>query len=293
MGKLNNYRVIVIIGVIVLCIGVAFLIRSLLTTRNIHAAVSPLDIELGMPLNYADSTKGAASWVWEFGNGDSSPLKQGQYIFTETGRYQIRLTVDNKQEKKFIVTVRNKRAEDNEQLVRIKAPKSAMQGEYIVFRGEGSSKEWRWEFGETGVVDSREKSAIYKYELPGEYEILLSTEETKYPVRHHIEILPQYIEGDSTDVETLIGNDIREKLQNIVDQKPFNKNYNYIMSTYLCNNSNTPVIINNTKKNDFYSYCQELKIVGRKKTTVENVIIDLDPMNDACIRRLIIIQNDN
>lgn len=293
MGKLNNYRVIVVIGAIAMCIGAAFLLRGLLTTREVRAAVTPLDIELGMPITYSDSTKGADNRFWEFGNGDSSTLQQGQYTFTETGRYQIRLKVDNKQEKKFIVTVRNKHTGDGDQLVRIEAPKTAMQGEYIVFRGEGSSKEWRWEFGETGVVDSREKSAIYKYELPGNYEILLSTEETLYPVRHHIEIIPQYMEGDSTDVETLIGNDIREKLQNIIDQKPFNKNYNYIMSTYLCNNSNTPVIINNNKKNDFYSYCQGLKIIGRKKTRIENVIIDLDPMNDACIQRLIVIQTDN
>lgn len=293
MGKISNYRVIIVIGVIALCISAAFILRRLFTTREIRASVSPLDIELGMPITYADSTKGADNWLWEFGNGDSSPLKQGQYTFIETGRYQIRLKVDNQQEKKFIINVRNKHTGDGEQLVRIEAPKTAMQGEYIVFRGGGPSKEWRWEFGETGVVDSREKSAIYKYELPGNYEILLSTEETQYPVRHHIEILPLYMEDDSTDVETLIGNDIREKLQNIIDQKPFNKNYNYIMSTYLCNNSNTPVIINNTKKNDFYSYCQGLKIIGRKKTRIEKVIIELDPMNDACIQRLIVIQTDN
>ncbi len=293
MGKLTNYRIIVIIGVIALCICATFALRSLFTTREVRASVSPLDIELGMPVTYRDSTKGAEHLLWEFGNGDSSPLREGEYAFSETGRYQIRLKVDNKQEKKFIVTVRNKRSGDSEQLVSIEAPKTAMQGEYIVFRGQGTSKEWRWEFGETGVVDSREKSAIYKYQHAGNYEVLLTTEETRYPVRHHIEILPQYMESDSTDVETLIGNDIREKLQNIIDQKPFNKNYNYIMSTYLCNNSNTPVLINNSKKNDIYSYCQGLKIIGRKKTKIENVIIDLDPMNDACIRRLIIIQTDN
>lgn len=293
MGKLNNYRVFVIIGGITLCIVMAFVIRSLFTTREIQASVSPLDIELGQSVAFSDSTKGANSWLWEFGNGDESALQQGKYTFAETGRYQIRLKVDNKQEKKFIVNVRAKRNDEGEQLVHIEAPKTAMQGEYIIFRGEGPSKEWRWEFGETGVVDSREKSAIYKYELPGNYEVLLSTEETQYPIRHHIEILPQYTEDESTDVESLIGNDIKEKLQNIIDQKPFNKNYNYVLSTYLCNNSNTLVVVNNNKKNDFYSYCQGLKIIGRKKTTIDNVIIELDPLNDACIQKLIVVQYDN
>lgn len=293
MGKLNNYRAFIIIGVIVLCIVLAFVIRNLFTTREIAASVSPLDVELGQPITFSDSTKGAGTRMWEFGNGDESTSQRGDYTFSETGRYQIRLKVDDKQEKKFIVNVRAKRADEGEQLVHIEAPHTGMQGEYIVFRGEGPSKEWRWEFGETGIVDSREKSAIYKYELPGNYEVLLTTEETQYPVRHQIEILPQYSEDESTDVESLIGNDIKEKLQNIIDQKPFNKNYNYILSTYLCSNSNTPVIVNNNKKNDFYSYCQGLKIIGRKKTTIDNVIIELDPLNDACIQRLIVVQYDN
>lgn len=293
MGKLNNYRVIIIIGVIALCIVAAFVIRSLFTTREITASISPLDVELGEPIIYTDSTKGANYWTWEFGNGDESSLQQGRYTFTETGRYQIRLKIDKDKEKKFIVNVRAKKNDEGEELVRIEAPVTAMQGEYIVFRGEGPSKEWRWEFGETGMVDSREKSAIYKYELPGSYEVLLSTEETQYPIRHSIEILPQYTEDESTDIETLIGNDIKEKLQNIIDQKPFNANYNYIISTYLCNNSNTLVIVNNNKKNDFYSYCQGLKIIGRKKTTIDNVIIELNPQNDACIQKLIVVQHDN
>lgn len=293
MGKLNNYRVFIVIGSITLCVVMAFIIGNLFTSRDITAQVSPLDIEIGEPIIYSDSTKGSRKWLWEFGNGDESTLQQGNYTFIEMGSYQIRLKVDNKQEKKFIVNVREKKNEKLQQFVHIEAPITAMQGEYIVFRGEGPSREWRWEFGETGMVDSRERSAIYKYDFPGNYEILLSTEETQYPVHHKIEILPQYTDDEATDMESLIGNDIKEKLQNIIDQKPFNKNYNYILSTYLCHNPNMLVVINNNKKNDFYSYCQGLKIIGRKKTTIDNVIIELDPLNDACIQKLIIVQYDN
>lgn len=293
MAKLNNYRVYIVIGVIATCIISAFLIRNLFTNKVIKASVSPLDIEVGSPIIFADSTKGTNNWLWEFGNGDSSQSQQGQYVYKETGKYQIRLTIDESLEKKFIVNVRERKDNSTNQLFNIDAPKSAMQNEYVVFKGIGEAKEWRWEFGETGVVDSREQSAIYKYTLPGIYEILLTTEQTKYPIRHIIQVLPIYEDNDSTDVESLIGNDISEKLQNIVDQKSFNVNYNYIKDTYLCNNSNTLVIINNTKKNDFYSYCQGLKIIGRKKVKIENVIIELDPTNDACVQKLNVIQTDN
>lgn len=294
MNKFSTYRVYVIILSVALCIAAALLIRYyLLTPDEVKASVSPSEIELGTPVHYADSTRGADRWLWEFGDGHSSGEREGQHTFEEAGKYQIRLSVNGSHEKRFFVNVRASHTVDADQLIKINAPQTGIQGEYIVFRGEGPSNEWRWEFGESGIIDSREKSAIYKYESPGIYEVLLSTEETQYPIRHLIEIFPQYAEDDPADAEALIGSDIKEKLQNIVDQKPFNTNYNYILGNYLCSNSNTLVIVNNSKKNDFYSYCQGLKIIGRGRTTIESVVIELDPSNDACVRKLNVIQSNN
>jgi hypothetical protein len=268
-------------------------VRACFSSRQIAASVYPLEVELKTPVCFSDSTKNAGNWMWEFGNGDVSTEQSGHYFYRTEGKYQIRLIVDGKLEKKFIVNVKTKSSEDNlEQLINIIAPNSGLQGEYITFRGEGSSKEWRWEFGETGQTDSREKTAIYKYNEPGTYDVLLSTEETYYPIRHTIVIEPKYMDKDTLTVETMIGNDIREKLQAIVEQKPFNKNYNYILNTYLCGNPNTPIMVNNTKKNDFYSYCQGLKIVGNKRTNIEKVLIDMDEENTYCIVKLIVIQEE-
>lgn len=291
MQKLLNHRIYIIIIAIALILSTTFLVRSCIYNKEIQALVSPLDVELGMPVQYSDSTKGVNSWYWEFGNGDTSSEQRGSYTFPQTGKYQIRLTVDGNLEKKFIVNVRNTKKDDALELIKIIAPDEALQGEYITFRGEGTSKEWRWEFGETGTVDAIEKTAIYKYELPGRYIVSLRTEETKYPILHTIDVIPQYSDVDTTDVASIIGNDIKEKLQAIVDQKPFNKNYNDIMKAYLCNNPNTLVIVNNDKKNDFYSYCQGLKIIGKKKTVIEKVLIDMEG-SEACINKLIVIQRD-
>lgn len=291
MGKLLNYRIYIIFIAVALILTMVFLIRTCVYTREIQAVIGPLDVEQGIPVIFVDSTKGANHWLWEFGNGDESSEQRGQYIFPETGHYQVRLTVNGSFEKKFRINVRTPQKNEALDLIKIIAPEEALQGEYITFRGDGSSKEWRWEFGESGQVDALEKTAIYKYELPGRYTVALRTEETKYPILHTIDILPQYSEGDTTDIASIIGNDIKEKLQNIIDQKPFNKNYNYIMTTYLCNNANTLVIVNNDKKNDFYSYCQGLKIIGRKRTRIENVLIDVAE-TETCINKLIVIQTD-
>lgn len=291
MRKLLDHRMYVILLTIGCCIGITFWIRSCVYNKEVRAGVAPLDIELGASVSFADSTQGARHWLWEFGNDESSSLQKGTHVFSTPGKYQIRLTVNGELQKKFLVTVRPPVKDNKDELVRIIAPQTALQGEYITFRGEGSSQEWRWEFGESGKVDAHERTTIYRYELPGKYTVSLRTEETKYPVLHNIEILAQYSENDSTDVSSIIGNDIKEKLQAIVDQKPFNINYNYILKKYLCSDPNTLVVVNNNKKNDFYSYCQGLKIIGRKKVTIENVLVSMEAYEE-CISKIFVIQTD-
>jgi hypothetical protein len=288
-----NSRFYIIPCIISICFILVFSVRTCLSTRKIAASVYPQELEWGDPLSFADSTKGADSWLWEWGNGDVFYGKSGTYLYPAAGKYRIRLKVDGRLEKKFTVNVHSKGSNDySSQLVKIVAPSGGIQNEYITFRGEGDSREWRWEFGETGVTDAREKTAIYKYSEPGAYEVLLSTEETYYPVRHAILIEPDYTDDDTLNVETMIGNDIREKLQAIVDQDSFNSDYNYILNNYLCDNPNTPVMVNNSRKNDFYSYCQGLKLIGRKRTSIENVLIDMDEEDTYCIVKLIVIQTE-
>jgi FOG: PKD repeat len=294
MRKLLNHRIYIILIALVLILGITFLVRSFLYQKEIQAVVTPLDIELGEAIAFSDSTKGADRWCWEFGDTitTTSYTQSGEHIYGSIGKYQVRLTVDGNLEKKFIVNVRPaKKDEEISELITIDAPDEALQGEYITFRGEGSSKNWRWDFGENGTVDAIEKTAIYKYDFPGRYTVSLRTEDTQYPVLHFINIQPQYMDTDTLDVASIIGNDIKEKLQAIVDQKPFNTNYNYIMKNYLCNDANTLVIVNNNKKNDFYSYCQGLRIIGRKKVLIENVLIDIED-SEECISKLIVIQTD-
>lgn len=140
------------------------------------------------------------------------------------------------------------------------------------------------------MIDSREKTALYAYTEPGEYEVLLNTENTRYPIRHQINILPYYSENDSTDVMVLIGLDIKEKLQNIADGKPFNVNYNYVVDKYFNNNPNTLVVINNNKYNDFYSYCQGLHHIGRKETIIQNVIVETEDEESGYITQITVMQ---
>jgi len=294
MGKIYTRKFLFVVAALLLCILIAILIRIFFSSRTVRMTLTPMEVEAGEAVYYADSTRNADVWLWEFGNGDVSHERSGRYVFKEAGRYQVRLQVDHSLEKRQIVTVRKKSNDyGSDQLVRMRAPETALQGEIVSFKGYGPSKEWRWQFGESGIVDSREQNPLYTYSEAGRYEIQLTTEDTQYPVRHTIEILPQYTENDSTDVLVLIGNDIREHLQAIVDGQPFNTHYNYILKKYLCGNPDIAVTVNNNKKNDFYSYCQGLKIIARRKTLIDEVFVDMgDNLSNECVMQLMVTQHE-
>ncbi len=273
-----------ILSIVAVCIIAALVIRYLFSNKDVLAMVSPLEVYQGEPVSYADSTYRAKEWLWEFGNGDVSDKKSGSYVYPKIGSYQIRLTVNKSLRKEFIVNVREPVKFERDSLIKIDAPTDAMQGQHIIFRGIGNAKEWKWSFGETGIVDYRDQVAMYAYSEPGIYDIELMTETIKYPIRHTITILPLYEEDDDS-ARSMMGNDIREKLQAIVDGKPFNPNYNHILKKYLCNNPNIIITINEDKKNDFYSYCQGLKIIGKYNTIIQEVIVYPDENRPNCLKK--------
>ncbi|MDR0794734.1 MAG: PKD domain-containing protein [Tannerella sp.] len=290
MKKISNTKLYIIVVTAFVCITTALIIRFLLNKGEPAALVSPLEIYLGETIHYSDSSFLASEWLWEFGNGETSNRKFGSHIYTEAGSYRVRLTVDNDIQKSFMVNVRPPVKFESDSLIRILAPSVVMQEEFVVFKGVGYAREWRWSFGETRRTDSRDQVTIYAYERPGRYEIELMTEDTKYPVRHEITVLPKYQE-DESDVRSGMGNDIREKLQAIVDGKPFNPNYNHILTKYLGSNPNIIITVNDTKTNDFYSYCQGLKIIDRRVTTIIEVFVFPDENNPPFLKTFKVMQS--
>lgn len=292
MKKIENTKLYIIAIAIFTCIIIALIIRLLLQSRKPEALVFPVETYQNTPVFYSDSTYMASNWLWEFGNGDTSSKQEGEYTYKETGAYQIRLTIDKSIQKTFIVNVRKPVLSEIDSLLRIVAPSTVIQGEHVVFRGIGYANEWRWAFGETGMTDAREQVTIYSYKSPGNYRVELMTEYTKYPVMHTITVMPKY-EEDEDDKRVRMGNDIRERLQAIVDGKHFGTNYNHILTKYMCNNHNALITINETKNNDLYSYCQGLKIIDRKITTILEVIVFPDENNPDCLKTFKVIQTKN
>lgn len=278
---------LIVLGTILLLIFVSIIISLSFSDVPIRASISPLDVEVGSPIRYSDSTYNASDVLWEFGNGDVSNDKNGFYTFRESGTYQVRLTVNGEKSQNFIVYVKERRGQRDNKLVRIKAPSKVIQNERVVFMADGDSDNWSWELGESGKVDSWEQNPIHVYSEAGAYEVKLMADNMRSPIVHRIYVVPNRICLYPPAAE-----DIRERLQQIIDDRNvFNRNYEYLLRKYLYKNPNVPVLINGTNEIDFWSYCQGLKIMGKQRSTV---IIDVYFVYDKNkIKRLLVNQITN
>lgn len=287
MNRIVSTGQLIVVGSMLLMVAFSFLIRSCTADTSIHASVSPLYVEVGQPVRFCDSTYNATDVLWQFGNDDFSREKTGTYTYDKPGTYQVTLTVNKDQKQNFLVNVKDSRQEKDKQMVRIIAPSKVKVGEIVVFKSDGDSDNWRWEFGESGKVDSQDQNPTYVYSKPGTFEVKLLASNMKYPISHKIIVDPMIVVINN--LVDSINEDFRIKLQTIIDKKKFNENYNYLLKKYLRNNSKTIVSINGTNENDFYSYCQGLLIKGKQESTViSEVKVERDANNR--IKRVLVTQ---
>lgn len=290
----------IIIGVIATLL-IAALVALWLQKKVIHSSddivgvVYPSTLKVGDTLSFEDKTQFAKNKIWNFGDGTTSDKNKGIHFYNKPGYYQVTLIVDNKYSKSFpiIVSVRTVPKKDSVKTITlIDAPSQAMQFENVQFRAISDGKQFTWKFGETGRIDSKDKLAIYSYQKPGNYVVSLITDETVEPVLHQIKILPAYDaleeEVSVEDSYAKIDNDFKYHLQQIAYGNSFNMHYNYLLRTYLCNNENTVVKVNDSKVNNFYMYCAGLQF--DKNNIIQTVKVNFDDAQN-CVTKVDINQS--
>ncbi len=290
----------IIIGVIATLL-IAALVALWLQKKVIHSSddivgvVYPSTLKVGDTLSFEDKTQFAKTKLWNFGDGTISDKNKGIHFYNKPGYYQVTLIIDNKYSKSFpiIVSARTVPKKDSVKTVTlIDAPSQAMQFENVQFRAISDGKQFTWKFGETGRIDSKDKLAIYSYQKPGDYVVSLITDETVEPVLHQIKILPAYDaleeEVSVEDSYAKIDNDFKYHLQQIAYGNSFNMHYNYLLRTYLCNNENTVVNVNDSKVNNFYMYCAGLQF--DKNNIIQTVKVNFDDAQN-CVTKVDINQS--
>ncbi len=240
--------------------------------------------------------------LWHFGNGDTLMRnKEVTYKYKSSGKYLITLDIDKKYKiSKYIkvVSAQEKKAIDS--IPKINGVNEAYVGEELVFSSEGPGIDtWYWEFGETGTVDAYEQQVVYSYSKPGRYKVKLKTNTSEYPITHNIKVLPRFEKiEDVVAVDSLLlaQDDIKKRLQaiansNVTNRKVFYDNVNYIVNKYICGQvENVVVVINESKYNDLYSYCQGLHYLDSKKNQKVTINkVELDSFN--CFKKMKVTQS--
>lgn len=291
----------IIIGVVATLL-IAALVALWLQKKVIHSAddivgvVYPSTLSVGDTLLFEDKTQFAKTKRWNFGDGTTSDKNSGIHFYNKPGYYQVSLIVDNKYTKSFpvMVSARSIKAKDTvKSKTTIEAVPEAFVNENVQFRAVSDAKDFAWKFGETGNTDAKEKMAIYSYKKPGDYLVTLYTEQSQEPIYHRIKINPAYnsLEQEEVSVEdsyAKVDNDFKYHLQQIANGNSFNMHYNYLLKTYLCNNENTVVKVNDSKVNNFYMYCAGLQF--DKNTVIQTVKVNLDDTQN-CVTKVDINQS--
>lgn len=241
-----------------------------------------------------------AKMLWEFGNGDSIVKNNAvNYRYKTKGKYLVTLTIDEKFEvSKYIEVIGRNINSARDSVPQIHGVDKGYVNEQLVFlTNTPGIKSWYWEFGETGTVDGYESQVIYTYKKPGIYMVKLKTDQSRFPVYHKIEILPLFnpITTEPIDSLTIAGNDIKKHLQAIADAsvkstRIYHTNLKYIEQKYKCKDEEMVMIVNGSKYNDLYSYCQGLHYLdgkGAKTIVINDVVVD----TIRCIKEVAITQN--
>lgn len=252
---------------------------------ELQSHVWPQRLLVGELLHYSDSTTAAHSWHWQFGQGDSSLAMQGTFFYPKPGTYNVLLTVDGKYKKLFEVVV--KAAAPRDSTIRLLGPTEAYIDEKLTFQAYGApANRFFWNFGDQKKTDLHDATVFYAYDQPGTYIVELKTDVTRRPLRQKITILPKY-SSFVQPVDTT-NDDILWRLRRIAKGQQVNQQYNYLLTRYLCNEADAPVVAGSLPPSDFYSYCMNLQF--DPGWVIDAVEAETDTAT-ACTTRLVVTQH--
>jgi gliding motility-associated-like protein len=148
---------------------------------NLKPAVAKLSIQMDcsnpFKRTFTNSSIGATSYLWKFGDGSTSTLANPQHVFPDTGFYEIELTAFNnitgcdyqiKRSLKVIDTKPNFYASDS----------VICHGRQVKFKAYGNEVDiarYFWDFGDGTQVNFRNGEATHTYTRPGTYSVRLIT----------------------------------------------------------------------------------------------------------------------
>ena len=147
------------------------------------AAFAPPDCTAGQSCQFNDQSTDdgtVASWLWEFGDGESSTLKNPSHIYATAGSKSVKLTVTDNggltNSVTHTVTV------NDPPIAAFDPPVGCTAGSACAFDGtltsdpDGAIASWSWTFGDPASPDnsSNDQNPSHTYALAGDYTVTLT-----------------------------------------------------------------------------------------------------------------------
>jgi PKD repeat protein len=135
-------------------------------SSNVSEGFAPLTIQ------FTDLSENATEWKWNFGDGITSIEQNPVHTYSTEGNYNVNLTVSNENGTNsinstinaipYLVPVANFSSNVSEGVAPLTVQFTDLSE---------NATEWKWDFGNNGVVDSTDRNPIYEYLVPGVYTV--------------------------------------------------------------------------------------------------------------------------
>ena len=139
--------------------------------------VAPQEGYSPLTVQFTDTSTGNVnSWLWEFGDGNTSTSQSPTHIYSSSGNYTVRLTVTNAfgsdTEAPSSVNVLSINAPSPDFTSNITSGKAPL---IVQFKdlSSGGPTAWEWDFNSDGAIDSTEQNPVYEFTDTGFYAVTL------------------------------------------------------------------------------------------------------------------------
>lgn len=127
----------------------------------------------GYKVNFANYTRNAVSYLWNFGDGETSTNARAWHVYKKSGNYDVTLTAYNSKGEASELTLKEVVRVDTLKVDFTIESEEQMSPPYVCKFNSLTNGNVKciWDFGDGTTCN--EQSAVHQYTVPGEYEVRL------------------------------------------------------------------------------------------------------------------------
>jgi len=138
---------------------------------------SPREGSAPLTVQFNDTSSGnATSWIWDFGDGNTSASQSPSHIYFSAGNYTVKLTVTNafgsNTSAPSYVNVSSTIAPVPDFISNVTSGQAPLTVQFND-TSTGGPTAWEWDFNSDGTIDSTEQNPVYQFTSNGFYAVTL------------------------------------------------------------------------------------------------------------------------